>query len=402
MNRILFPLKLTGITLGKLCRQRLLLAGVTLLCVFLPLLMGPAAQEALSGGVAFDRLSLAVTAPEGDPVPEQLVSLLSQMRDISQYCTVSAMDYDSALESLEAGEVTAVLVMPDAFVSGVMDGTNPDIALIVAPDRPLEGLLTLWVGRSASDLLAAVQGGVYGVLDLYRQYPSEELSFQDVLVQINLRYINWTLGRQDMFRVREVSAVRELTIGRHYGLSLLCFLVLAMGAFFLPVYESRWVTSQNRFRTAGRGWTGGFFAALTACALVITAVLTAALALLTEEKVMALLPAALVCGLFCAAFVSLCCLLTDRAGSCGMLSFGLALVLLGLSGGILPPAMMPASLRPWMDWSPISWMRSLMAFPEDIWSRGSGLALLLAATVMLLFASMVLYRHRSRKEVAGT
>ena len=64
MNRFLYPIRLTCITLGKLCRQRLLLAGVTLLCVFLPFFLGPAAQEALSGGVAFEGLHLAVTAPE--------------------------------------------------------------------------------------------------------------------------------------------------------------------------------------------------------------------------------------------------------------------------------------------------------------------------------------------------
>lgn len=395
MNRFLYPIRLTCITLGKLCRQRLLLAGVTLLCVFLPFFLGPAAQEALSGGVAFEGLHLAVTAPEGDGVPELLESFMGQMRDISQYCTVTAMDHDEAIERLEAGEVTAVLVLPEAFLTGVMDGTNPDIGLIVAPDRPLEGLLTLWVGQSASDMLAAVQGGVYGVLDLYRQYPSEEMSYDDVMVQINLRYINWTLGRQDMFRVRQVSAVRDMTIGRHYALSLLCFLALAMGALFLPVYESRWIASQSRLRAAGRGWVAGFFSAFCACTLVITAVLTVALAFLMKENVLKLLPGALVCGLFCAAFVSLCCLLTDRAGSCGMLSFGLALILLGLSGGILPPAMMPVSLRPWMDWSPVTWMRNLMAFPGE-----GDMALILTAAAVLTLPAMALYRRRSRKGVA--
>lgn len=397
MNRILFFLKLTGITLGRLCRRRMLLAGVTLLCVFLPLFLGPAAQDALSGGVEFEGISLAVTAPEGDPVPEQMESLLSQMRDISQYCRVSAMEYENALECLETGEISAILVLPENFLSGVMDGTNPDIGLIVAPDRPLEGLLTLWVGQSTSDLLAAVQAGVYGVLDLYGQYPGAELSYQDVMVQINLRYINWTLGRQDMFRVRQVSAVREMTIGQHYGLSLLCFLVLSMAAFFLPAYDHRWLVSRNRLRAAGRGWMGGFFTAVSSCTLVITSVLTAALALLTESGIFALLPAALICGFFCAAFVSLCCLLTDRDGDCAMLSFGLSLILLGLSGGILPPAMMPLSLRPWMDWSPVTRMRSLMAFhgTEDA-------VFLLTAAGVLLVPGMILYRHRSRKEVAGT
>lgn len=396
MNRIFFPIKLTCINLGKLCRQRLLLAGVTLLCVFLPLLLGPAAESALSGGVDFGGLDLAVTAPEGDSVPELLEGFLGQMRDISRYCTVTAMDYGAALDSLEAGEVSAVLVLPEAFLSGVMDGTNPDIGLIVSPDRPLEGLLTLWVGQSASDMLAAVQAGVYGVLDLYRQYPSETLNYNDVMAQINLRYINWTLGRQDMFRVRQVSAVGAMTIGRHYSLSLLCFLVMAMGALFLPVYETRWVAAQSRLRAAGRGWLGGFAASLAACTLVITAVLTAALAFLRESSIPELFPGTLICGLFCAVFVSFCCLLTDRAGSCGMLSFGLSLVLLGLSGGILPPAMMPLSLKPWMDWSPVSWMRKLMALSGE----GDGARLLIAAAVLLV-PTLALYRRRSRKEVSG-
>lgn len=397
MNRILFFLKLTGITLGRLCRRRMLLAGVTLLCVFLPLFLGPAAQEALSGGVEFEGISLAVTAPEGDPVPEQMESLLSQMRDISQYCQISAMEYADALERLEAGEISAILVLPENFLSGVMDGTNPDIGLIVAPDRPLEGLLTLWVGQSASDLLAAVQAGVYGVLDLHGQYPGAELSYQDVMVQINLRYINWTLGRQDMFRVRQVSAVREMTIGQHYGLSLLCFLALAMAAFFLPIFEKRWIISHRRLRAAGWGWMTGYFASLSVSALAFTVVLGAALGLLMERWSLELLGASLVCGCFCAVFVSLCCLLTDRDGDCAMLSFGLSLILLGLSGGILPPAMMPLSLRPWMDWSPVTRMRSLMAFhgTEDA-------MFLLTAAGVLLVPGMILYRHRSRKEVAGT
>lgn len=394
MKRVLFLFKLTCITLGKLCRQRLLLAGVTLLCFCLPFFLGTAAQEALSGGVDFGGLSLAVAAPEGDPVPAQMESLLGQMRDISQYCSISAMEYEDALESLEAGEVSAVLVLPESFVTGVMDGTNPDISLIVDPERPLEGLLTLWVGQSASDMLAAVQAGVYGVLDLYRQYPSEALSYQDVLVQINLRYINWTLGRQDLFQARQVSAVQGMTIARHYSLSVVCFLVLAMSAFFLPVYENRWLAAQRRLRAAGRGWMSGFCATLSSCTLVVTAVLTAALGFLAESTPAELLMRAAICGLFCASFATLCCLLTDREGSCGMLSFGLALVLLALSGGILPPAMMPQSLRPWMEWSAISWMRSVMAFSEK-----SAMVKLLIAAALLLLPSMVLYRHRSGKEV---
>ena len=65
------------------------------------------------------------------------------------------MEEHEALEALKNGEVTAVLALPENFIQGVMWGTNPNLRLIVSGDRPLESLLLLWVGQSASDILSA-------------------------------------------------------------------------------------------------------------------------------------------------------------------------------------------------------------------------------------------------------
>ena len=108
--------------------------------------------------------TLAVTAPEGDPVPGLLEQYMGNMRDVRQYCTFRAMDGAEAAAALESGEVTAILVLPENFIQGVTDGSNPDVRLVVSGDRPLESLLTLWVGQSAADLLSSFQAGVYAVL----------------------------------------------------------------------------------------------------------------------------------------------------------------------------------------------------------------------------------------------
>ena len=61
-----------GLTMGRLRRQLLLLAGLALLCALLPFLAGQCAQSALSQGVSFSGITLAVTAPEEDSTPQLL------------------------------------------------------------------------------------------------------------------------------------------------------------------------------------------------------------------------------------------------------------------------------------------------------------------------------------------
>ena len=80
----------------------------------------------------------------------------------------------------------------------------------MAGDRPLESLLLLWVGQSASDILSAFQSGVYAVLDLYAQDPPPGLGRDQVVVDINLRYITLALDRTGFFRTEEVFATGAL------------------------------------------------------------------------------------------------------------------------------------------------------------------------------------------------
>ena len=382
--------KLTALTMGKLCQQRWLLAGLVLLCLLLPLGAGRAAEVLLSRGVNFAGVTLAITAPEGDGVPQLLEQFMGEMEDIAQYCNIVALEEGAALEALSRGEVTAVLVLPERFIQGVMWGENPDLRLIVAGDRPLESLLLLWVGQSASDILSAFQSGVYAVLDLYQAAPPPGLTRDQVVVDINLRYISLATGRADMFQTELVTATQALPIPLHYALSLAAFFALAAAPVFLPLYGGDWLRCQRRLRAAGRGTAGGCFSALAACVPVLFLLLFPALLLAGEGHPLAALGMALFCGLFC----GVCCLAAGSAGGCGLLSFGGALLSLALAGGIVPPVLLPAPVRRLSGLSPVTWLRQLAAgamgyeVPLSAWAGltlgGAGMALAMA----------VLYRRR--------
>lgn len=400
MEKLRFISRFIRISMARLCHRQGLLAMLLAACLILPLCIAPAMEQFFSKGVSFSGITLAITAPEGDPVPALLEELLPGMKDVSQYCQVRAMDKESAVEGLKSGEITAVLVLPEGFVQGVLEGSNPDVELIVPADRPLEAMLTLWVGQSAADLLASAQSAIYAVLDLYAQNPVPDLDYGQVVTQINLRFINWTLSRQDMFRMEQLEITDTLPIGLHYGSSLLCFLALSMVPFFYTLFENGWIRAQRRLLVTGKSVFTFWGCSAAACWCLMLVILVPGCWIISKGSFWLCLAAGGLTALFAAAFALFCCTVSDHLGSCGLLSTLSGVVLLALSGGILPPVMMPQVLRSATAYTPISWMRDLMG-----WSAGYpavrpiALILLIGISAALLFVSFLAYRSRFLREV---
>lgn len=389
------------LTMRRLCRQIPLLAGLSLLCALLPLVGGRLAQEALSQGVDFSGLTLAVTAPEGDGTPALLEQYMGGMEDIRGYCRVEAMEEAEALEALEEGRVAAVLVLPRDFIQGVRQGTNPDVRVIVDSGRPLESLLTLWVGQSAADMLSAAQAGVYGVLDLYDRGITGGQSWDQVMVEINLRYIQWILNRQEVTRERAVLPTGSLPIGEHYTLSLFFWLMLSLAPLFAWNYQGRWLEGRRRLSWVGRSPLTGLAASLTASWLVLAILVWAALWLVLGSEPQPALAAGLCCGLFLALYAALCGLAAGTAAGCAGLSFLVSFAALVLAGGIVPPVLLPELAARLGELSPITWMRALGARGLGTDAGGASALWLLGSSVLLLVPAGLLYRRRCMGEVEG-
>lgn len=392
--------KLTGLTIGRLCQQRWLLAGLAFLCALLPLGMGQAADWLLSRGVDFSGVTLAITAPEGDDVPQQLEQFMGDMEEIAQYCKIVALDENAALEALEEGTVTAVLFLPENFIRGVMWGDNPDLRLVVAGDRPLESLLLLWVGQSASDILSAFQSGVYAVLDLYEAAPPPGLTRDQVVFDINLRYLSLAMNRAELFQLQEVLESQALPVPLHYALSLTACFALAAATVFVPVYSGDWLHFQRRLRSVGRGVCAGYLSGVCAGVPALLFLLFPALLLAGEGNPLLLFGAALLMAAYCSVFCSLCCLVTGNAAGCGVAAFSVSLLALALAGGIVPTVLLPGSVRQLSWLSPVTWLRQLAAWPMGYEvDRSTWICLGLSAAGMA-FLALALYRRRvDRQEV---
>lgn len=388
------------LTWRKLCRQIPLLAGLSLLCAFLPVLGGQIAQTALSQGVDFSGFTLAITAPEGDGTNRLLEQYMTSMEDIQGYCRVQSMGEEEALEALREGRVSAILALPEDFIQGVRQGTNPAVRVIVDGGRPLESLLILWVGQSAADMLSAAQAGVYGVLDLYDQGVTGGKPWDQVMIEINLRYIQWILNRQEVTREQAISPTGSLPIGQHYTLSIFFFLMLSLTPMFAWNYQGPWLEGYRRLAWVGRSPLVGLAASLAASWAAMVVLIWAALWLIFGAEPAKAFGTALCCGLLLAAYTALCALVTGSTAGCAGVSFLASFAALLLAGGIIPPVLLPEGVAELGQLSPISWMRSLAAASMNLSAQEAPMAAVLGASAGLIVLAGLLYRRRCRKEAA--
>lgn len=391
MKKSLFS-NLTFYAWKVICQQFWLLAGLSMLFLLLPLCAGPVADGLLSDGVSFSGLTLAVVAPEDDSTGVLLEELTGKMQDVSRYATFHTMTHSQACQALEDHQVTAILLLPEDFVNGILGGSNPDVTVVVREDQPLEALLTYWVGQSAADLLTAAQRGIYAVLELSEGQLPPELSRDQVVMQINLEYIRMTLNRQNFFRPESLSASDTMDTATHYGLSLLIFLSLCLPPVFRSLFSGETLPFRRRLLVLGRG-AGIQLAGLFCTVFLILLVLTGAITLYLTRMNAA---GWLVLGLFAAAFSCFCCLLTRSTAGCGAAAYSLAAVGVFLSGGLIPTPLLPRWIQGIGAFSPVGILRQMLYLHPEEW-EGKILPFSLW-TAALLILSLLLLRNRLKED----
>ncbi len=392
MKALRFFAYITKITLKKLCLGILPMAVPLLLCCFLPSVIGDGAKDLFSSDEALSYLKIAVTA-EGDGA-STFFAYMNNMADISEYGSFVVMDEDEALSALKRGEISAVLSIPDTFVDGVINGTNPDVVLTVDEKRPLEAALILYAGESAFDMLATAQAGIYSVIDIFED-SGIEIEHRKVVLDSNMRYIGWVLGRNGLFNREKVSVSGSIPISLNYALLIFSSVMLAFSAVFYKYYKVLWLSYSMRSLSVGRGSGYYFFATFISSFLVTLAPFFVFFAAMGEITASSLL-ASLLSAFFISALASLVIMVSQSESFCGAAFTVISLISLVISGGVIPLALMPVALASIGVISPIYHISKVLGAALGYGDEESAY-LLLAFAFIFLISAYLIFDRESRK-----
>lgn len=289
------------------------------------------------------RLPVALVLPENDTYAGIAFSFIERMDSIRSVCSFTRTDRENADSLLRAGDVYAVILIPDSFVEHILNGTNSAATLLLPRDDTLESILFRTLAEAGASTLGTAQAGIYAMEDVMLSEGKWE-SLSAAEEGLNGLYLSYALNRNRMFRTESVSATGFLTPADYYIGSALVLLILLSGMGLHSYFNAEPDSLLLLMRRQG---ISPFLLSLTKL-VVIAMVYT--LLLFPAMAVSGLLSVSSFFGLFIFTIMVLSYLLflgsfCKKPGSYILVSAVLSLVPLFLSGAFLPPVFLPEAVR---------------------------------------------------------
>lgn len=223
IHRIFWKLEIKR-ALGRLPQ---LLAGVVVL-LFLAGTTALFASRALYGEQASGRIPVGVVLPEEELLAKKALSMIASLDSVNSLCDFLYLDRAGAMEGLKAGELSAVMDVPEGLVRGIMEGTNVPIRIVFPQEAGVESRIFQELTDAGAGTLSAAQAGIYAGNQLCRSYGLES-RIPLLEADLNRIFLSYSLPREDYFRHSLVNATGDLTTAAFYAASAYV-LVLLLGA----------------------------------------------------------------------------------------------------------------------------------------------------------------------------
>lgn len=298
------------------------------------------------------KIVLGVAKEDTSEYAELLLQYFNENEEFLKYVELIEDREEALCRIMEEGEMDAYLVIPENFAQSMIQMENLPIRATVSMKNPTKALVMRHVMEAYETYIEAVE---VNCTALYRRmqeegFTSKELSRANV--EISLELIFTALGKDDLFRKREVEteAADTLSITEHYRYTavyfILLFLFIPAGLRMIDLRQNGLLKRLNAVTVS----SGSIFVAVAIPYLLFTVGLLGILCIVEGEADRA--PAAL---LLILPWLVVFLVLGFVCGNSRQYLFICSMVLVCLAvlgGGLIPETFLPDSFQKIAEWMP--------------------------------------------------
>lgn len=363
-------------------------------------------QKWISGEGRNQLVQIGYVAAE-DALTQMAVSYVEDMESVKNWCRLVPVEKEEGERMLEAGELAALIVLPENVMEEILYGGNAPAQLYLSENAETFGLMFEELAASAIGLLQTAQAEIYATHALTELFGEGSMELSNMYREIDSFNLEITMNREQYFRIRSLSVTGSQSFAVYYAGALLTLYLLLSGLFFGP-YLKRSMPEQNML-SARRGIRFSLQLAgrilPTMLLLLITLCIPAAFWLLPEVR-HTLQPVFTLKGvvlllLMLGCVAALLQLLYQLAYSPGtaVLILGVTTLFMGyVSGCILPSSLLPNSINRLAFFLPTTYIKSAFSFffsGDD--SRFATVAAGLAVSMVLCYIAGCLATWKTQK-----
>ena len=298
------------------------------------------------------KVKIALVAKDDSAMIDLAVHYIENMDSVESICEFFIMEYDEAYQKLRDGDVYAVVYLPPDFIKHILNGQNTPAQITLHPDSGADSILFETLASAAAHTLRTAQAGIYAGIDTAIHYNRSD-SITQITNELNEEYINLALRRSRMFYPKEISATKSLSITDFYTAGAFILLLLLSGIGCASFYKNnhhflRKMIARHGINTASQIIIQGL--SISVCYFTMFAILYFIYSISTTAAADIITPLLLMPTLFSlifsiCEFVLLVFNISKNPHTGVLLLFFSSIVMIFLSGGILPDAFLPRLIQ---------------------------------------------------------
>ena len=197
-------------------------------------------------------VDIGVVVREDNTMTRMALSYVENMESVSQLCHFVQVSEEEGVRQLERGEIAALVVLPEQLVEGIMNGQNPTVDVVFPRDARLEAMLFRELTESGANLLRVAQAQVYGAIDTAVEYGlTDQLSVMEM--EIDSYNLAFALDRLAMYDEETISVTGRMSLLQYYAASGLVLFLLLTGMAVYPVMQRETIVFRKQLARQGVG-----------------------------------------------------------------------------------------------------------------------------------------------------
>lgn len=196
-------------------------------------------QHISSNKMFVEPFEIALVDNDNSPEINMFVNYFNENEQIGNLILIEKMSLSEAIENISLNLIPSYIEIPKNFAENIRSGENEPFKVVGNPKRPIQFLITKLISKSFVAYVSASQAGIYSTIDYaYNNGFSYNEINNKIVYPINIAFALNLLNFIDFFDVKTLSPTGALTFTEHYIVSFTLFFIMVNSIIFIkPIKE---------------------------------------------------------------------------------------------------------------------------------------------------------------------
>lgn len=277
------------------------------------------------------------------------ISMLQDMESMKDTATlIQVSSPEEGYKLLEQEEILYLIIVPEKFISSIMNGTNTPLEIIVWDNSSISSYIANEMFISYAKYLGLAQSAVYSTIDVAYNHGLTKEERNPIRTNVNLTFLDRSLNKDSFFEIVDGSKEGQASLLQHYLASAVMLSLIFMSFVLMPHLQGYNSSMQiklntlglNRFHILLSGWISsivGLYLSFIPCFIGIIIITKS----FNPMGLITVIPTIVIIGFIISAVANIT--KSIFAANITMLIIGIFIAYVG--GGIMPSAMLPSIVQ---------------------------------------------------------